>query len=73
MHTRSQHLEFWLNIWPHFLNSEFHIWAERHQPSRYLIGVVWTGDQQEDPGEGVLGGVGNLPGLGAWEQDGKDT
>lgn len=32
----------------------------------YLIGVVGAGDQQEDPGEGVLGWIGNLPGLRAW-------
>lgn len=29
----------------------------------YLIGVVGAGDQQEDPGEGVLGWIGYLPGL----------
>lgn len=29
----------------------------------YLICVVWTGDQQEDPGEGVLGGIGDLSGF----------
>lgn len=29
----------------------------------YLVGVVGAGDQQEDPGEGVLGWIGNLPGL----------
>lgn len=32
----------------------------------YLIGVVWAGDQQEDPCEGVLGWIGDLPGLRAW-------
>lgn len=29
----------------------------------YLVCVVWTGDQQEDPGEGVLGGIGDLSGF----------
>lgn len=32
----------------------------------YLIGVVGAGHQQEDPGEGVLGWIWNLPGLRAW-------
>lgn len=32
----------------------------------YLVGIVGTGDQQEDPGEGVLGWIGDLPGLRAW-------
>lgn len=32
----------------------------------YLVGVVGAGHQQEDPGEGVLGWIGNLPGLRAW-------
>lgn len=31
----------------------------------YLIGVVGAGDQQKDPGEGVLGWIGNLPDLRA--------
>lgn len=31
----------------------------------YFIGVVGAGNQQEDPGERILGGIGNLPGLGA--------
>lgn len=39
----------------------------------HLIGVVGAGDQQEDPGEGVLGGVGNLPGLGAWMKVEKEN
>lgn len=50
-----------------------HIHAEKslishHLMNRtcYLIGVVGAGDQQEDPGEGVLGWIGNLPGLRAW-------
>lgn len=41
--------------------------------THYLIGVVGAGDQQEDPGEGVLGWIGNLPGLGAWMKVTKDT
>lgn len=36
------------------------------KPGAQLIGVVGTGDQQKDPGEGVLGWIGNLPGLRAW-------
>lgn len=36
------------------------------QPGAQLVGVVGAGDQHEDPGEGVLGGIGNLPGLRAW-------
>ena len=32
----------------------------------YLVGVVGAGDQQEDPGEGVLGWIWNLPGFRAW-------
>lgn len=35
------------------------------EPRAELVGVVGAGDQQEDPGEGVLGGVGDLPGLRA--------
>lgn len=37
----------------------------------YLIGIVGAGHQQEKPREGVLSGIGDLPGLGPWQQDGK--
>lgn len=37
----------------------------------YLIGVIGAGDQQENPGEGVLGWVGDLPGLRAWMKNEK--
>lgn len=40
--------------------------ADNYDQTRYLICIVWTGHQQEDPGEGVLGGVGDLPGFRAW-------
>lgn len=41
--------------------------SKRPQRSaRYLVGVVGTGHQQEDPGEGVLGGVGDLSGFRTW-------
>lgn len=32
----------------------------------YLVRIVGTGHQQEDPGEGVLGGVGDLSGFRTW-------
>lgn len=32
----------------------------------HLISIVGTGHQQKQPGEGVLGGVWNLPGFGPW-------
>lgn len=37
----------------------------------YLVGIVGAGDQQENPGERVLGWIGNLPGLGAWMKRAK--
>lgn len=52
---------------------EAHQGEERHRetlghqgeakPGAQLIGVVGTGDQEKDPGEGVLGRIGNLPGF----------
>lgn len=41
------------------------IQIQKNKKSRtcYLIGVVGTGDEEEDPGEGILGWIGNLPGL----------
>lgn len=40
--------------------------GQLRQNTRYLICIVWTGHQQEDPGEGVLGGVGDLSGFRTW-------
>lgn len=40
--------------------------AARWWKECYLVCVVWTGDQQEDPGEGVLGGIGDLSGFRTW-------
>ncbi len=61
-------------------SNQCHVHAEKTPISRrlmdktcHLIGVVGAGDQQEDPGEGVLGGVGNLPGLGAWMKVEKEN
>lgn len=37
--------------------------------SPHLISVVGTGHQQKQPGKGVLGGVGDLPGFGPWHAE----
>lgn len=65
-----------LPLGPHSHLDEAHQGEEGHRqalghqceakPGAQLIGVVGAGDQQEDPGEGVLGWIWNLPGLGAW-------
>lgn len=39
----------------------------------YLIGVIGAGDQQEDPGEWILGWIRDLPGLGAWMKVGNNV
>lgn len=38
-------------------------YTTRTEHTLYLVCIVWTGHQQEDPGEGVLGRVGDLSGF----------
>lgn len=68
-----------LSLGPHGHLDEPHQGEEGHRktlshqseakPGAQLIGVVGAGDQQENPGEGVLGWIGNLPGLGTWRTE----